>query len=186
VLKRKVPGDSMHSLRLKPPPLRPGDTIGIVAPASNIKRGELDRGCEALRAAGYAPFFFDSILDQDLYFAGSLDRRVEELEQMFRREDIRAILCARGGYGANYLLNKIKLQKVKARPKIFIGYSDITSLLTHFADAGLITFHGPMAARDWADDAGVDAESWHSALSGSGAWDVPLNPETHGLVNGEA
>jgi muramoyltetrapeptide carboxypeptidase len=55
---------------VKPPALRAGDMVGIVAPASNIKRSDLEAGAEALRRAGYRPFYFDSILDQDLYFAG--------------------------------------------------------------------------------------------------------------------
>ena len=88
--------------RIKPRALRPGDKVGVVAPASNIKREMLDAGCDGLRRAGYEPFYFDSILDRDLYFAGSVKRRVQELEDMFARDDIRAILCARGGYGSNY------------------------------------------------------------------------------------
>src|ERR1700732_133466 len=132
------------SPHIKPPALRPGDTIGIVAPASNIKRGDLNAGCEALRSAGYRPFYFDSILEQDLYFAGSVERRVRELEEMFVRDDVRAIVCARGGYGANYLLRQLDLEKIRAHPKIFVGYSDITTLLTYVYDAGgFITFHGP-------------------------------------------
>ena len=67
---------------VKPSALRPGDTVGIVAPASNIKRADLEAGCEALRRAGYRPFYFESILDQDLYFAGSVERRARELEEM--------------------------------------------------------------------------------------------------------
>ena len=90
--------------RVKPPALKPGDTVGIVAPASNVKRADLEAGCEALRSAGYKPFYFDSIFDQDLYFAGSVERRTRELEAMFAREDVKAIICARGGYGSNYLL----------------------------------------------------------------------------------
>src|ERR1700756_1862020 len=92
--------------RVKPPALRPGDTVGIVAPASNVKRSELEAGCEGLRRAGYRPFYFDSILEQDLYFAGSAERRARELEEMFTRDDVRAIVCARGGYGSNYFLGE--------------------------------------------------------------------------------
>ena len=77
---------SSISARVKPPALRAGDTVGIVAPASNIKRDDLEAGCEALRRAGYKPFYFDSILEQDLYFAGSVERRARELEEMFVRE----------------------------------------------------------------------------------------------------
>lgn len=172
---------------VKPPALRPGDTVGIVAPASNIKRADLDAGCEALRRAGYRPFYFDSILEQDLYFAGSVERRTRELEEMFVRDDVRAIVCARGGYGANYLLKELDLEKIKAHPKIFVGYSDITTLLTWFHDVGgFITFHGPMAAKDWAHEDGVDLASWQAAVSGTTAWDVALGAAVSGLVEGDA
>ena len=66
---------------------------------------------------------------------------------MFERDDVRAILCARGGYGANYLLNDLDIENIQANPKIFVGYSDLTCLLTYFTDAGLVTFHGPMASQ---------------------------------------
>jgi muramoyltetrapeptide carboxypeptidase len=175
--------------RVKPPALRPGDTVGIVAPASNVKRAELEAGCDALRRAGYQPFYFDSLCDQDLYFAGSVQRRVRELEAMFAREDVQAIICARGGYGANYLLESLDLEKIKAHPKIFVGYSDLTALLTYFSDAaGLITFHGPMVAKDWAHDNGVDLTSWRSALAGAAAWELQLGADSgaKGLVDGTA
>lgn len=172
---------------VKPPALRPGDTVGVIAPASNIKQADLEAGCEVLRCAGYRPFYLDSILERDVYFAGSVERRVRELEAMFERDDVRAIVCARGGYGANYLLNQLDLEQIEAHPKIFLGYSDITSLLTHFTDvAGLVTFHGPMAAKDWAHEGGVDLPSWQSALSQSSPWDVSLNPEAAGLIDGKA
>jgi muramoyltetrapeptide carboxypeptidase len=179
---------SSSNLQLvKPPALRPGDTVGIVAPASNLKRPDLEAGCESLRRAGYRPFYFDSILDQDIYFAGSVQRRARELEEMFVRDNVRAIVCARGGYGANYLLRELDLEKIQAHPKIFVGYSDITTLLTYFtAAAGFVTFHGPMAAKDWAHENGVDLPSWQAAVSGTTAWDVPLGAAVSGLVDGEA
>jgi muramoyltetrapeptide carboxypeptidase len=173
--------------RIKPPALRPGDTVGIVAPASNIKRGDLQAGCEGLRRAGYQPFYFDSILEQDLYFAGSAQRRAQELEEMFAREEVRAIVCARGGYGANYLLEALDLQKIKAHPKIFIGYSDLTTLLTYFLDtAGLVTFHGPMVAKDWLHEDGVDLMSWQAALAATDPWEPNLGAGSgaSGLVEG--
>lgn len=177
------------SPRIKPPALRPGDTIGIVAPASNIKRADLERGCEALRRAGYRPFYFDSILENDLYFAGSIERRVRELEEMFIRDDVRAIVCARGGYGANYLLPALDLEKIRNHPKIFLGYSDVTALLTHFTDAaGMVTFHGPMVAKDWTHEGGVEINSWQAALLGATHWELNLQnaSEVTGLVEGSA
>jgi len=168
--------DTSPTTRRKPPALRSGDTVGIVAPASNINRQMLETGCEALRTLGYKPFYFDSILERDLYFAGSVERRVHELEEMFVREDVRAIVCARGGYGANYLLDKLDLEKVSAHPKIFVGYSDITTLSTWFTDsADFVTFHGPMVIRDFAQKEGVELASWNAALSGSSDW--MLSPE---------
>jgi muramoyltetrapeptide carboxypeptidase len=172
---------------VKPPALRPGDTVGLVAPASNVKRADLELGCDALQRAGYRPFYLDSILEQDLYFAGSLERRAHELEEMFVRDDVRAIICARGGYGANYLLKALDLEKIVTHPKIFVGYSDITTLLNYFTDAGgFVTFHGPMAGKDWAHENGVDVASWQAAASSMAPWDVLLNAGVTGLVEGEA
>lgn len=175
--------------RVKPPALRPGDTVGIVAPASNVKLDDLEAGCEGLRRAGYRPFYFDSILDQNLYFAGTVERRARELEAMFTREDVKAIVCARGGYGSNYLLEALDLQIIKSHPKIFVGYSDLTALLTYFSDAaGLLTLHGPMVAKDWAHEDGVDLPSWQAALAASTAWELKLDATSGviGLVDGSA
>ena len=173
--------------RIKPPALQPGDTVGIVAPASNIQRDLLDAGCDMLRRLGYKPFYLDSIFDQDLYFAGSAERRARELEEMFVRDEVRAVLCARGGYGSNYLLNKLNLQKIARHPKIFVGYSDNTTLLTHFADStGLVTFHGPMVTKDFAHADGVDLSSWEAALTGRSEWALQADSGTKPLAEGAA
>jgi muramoyltetrapeptide carboxypeptidase len=173
--------------RVKPPALKLGDTVGIVAPASNAKRADLEAGCEGLRRAGYRPFYLDSIFERDLFFAGSVQRRARELEEMFARDEVRAIVCARGGYGANYLLEALDLEQIKAHPKIFVGYSDVTTLLTYFSDAaGLVTFHGPMVAKDWLHEDGVDLPSWRAALAGTAAWEPALGKGSGatGLVEG--
>jgi muramoyltetrapeptide carboxypeptidase len=164
---------SRKTAALKPGSLRPGDTLGIVAPASYFVREDFDAGCEALRVLGYQLVFGDSIFDRDLYFAGSAERRARELEAMFARPEVKAILCARGGYGANYLLPLLDIKTIAANPKAFVGYSDITSLMTYLNDAaGLVTFHGPMIAKDFARHDGVDRGSWAAAL---GAADPNFN-----------
>ena len=173
--------------RVKPRALQAGDTIGIVAPASNLKPELLAAGCAALQRLGYKPFYLDSILEQDLYFAGSVNRRARELEAMFTGEDVRAIVCARGGYGANYLLPHLDLAKIKAHPKIFVGYSDITTLLTYFTDAtGLVTFHGPMVTKDFAHSDGVDLPSWEAMLHGTSepGWDLGPDSGAKPLLEG--
>jgi muramoyltetrapeptide carboxypeptidase len=178
--------------RIKPRALRPGDKVGIVAPASNVKREMLEAGCDGLRRAGYEPFYFESILDRDLYFAGSAERRARELEYMFVRDDIRAIVCARGGYGSNYLLpavdsKALDFKTIAAHPKIFVSYSDLTSLLTSFTDAAnFVTFHGPMVAKDFAVADGVDLASWQNALSGAAEWEIAEASGAKPLVAGEA
>src|SRR5215469_14327217 len=160
-------------IRTKPPALRLGDTVGIVAPASNIQRDLLLAGGDSLRRLGYQPVYLESIFDQDLYFAGTLERRIRELEEMFVRDDVRAILCARGGYGANYLLTRLDPAKIATHPKIFMGYSDVTSLLTCFCDsARFVTFHGPMVTKDFAHEGGIDLPSWQAAMSGVENYDL--------------
>jgi muramoyltetrapeptide carboxypeptidase len=157
--------------RVKPPALRAGDNIGIVAPASYFKRQDFEDGCAALRQMGYTPVYDESIFDRDLYFAGSVDRRARELENMFQRDDVKAIICARGGYGSNYLLPALDISKIRSHPKAFIGYSDNTTLQTYLCNAaGIVTFHGPMVAKDFARPDGIDVESWQAALSGRENW----------------
>jgi muramoyltetrapeptide carboxypeptidase len=193
---------AFRNSRIKPRALRPGDKVGIVAPASNVKREMLEAGCDGLRRAGYEPFYFESILERDLYFAGSIERRARELEDMFVRDDIRAIVCARGGYGSNYLLpalaskmvdskaldlSALDLKKIAAHPKIFVGYSDLTTLLTWFADsANLVTFPAPMAAKDFAIADGVDIASWQNAVSGMTEWEIGEGSGAKPLLAGEA
>jgi muramoyltetrapeptide carboxypeptidase len=165
--------------RVKPAALRRGDTVGIVAPASHFKREDFDAGCEALRRMGYTLVYSDSIFERDLYFAGTVERRARELEEMFARDDVKAILCARGGYGANYLLPRLDVKKIGAKPKIFVGYSDITSLLTYIGDSeGVVTFHGPMVAKDFARTDGIDLGSWQAAVEGKSNWSLEFNADS--------
>src|SRR5271167_4807333 len=157
---------STQPQRVRPRALQPGDTIGIIAPAGPIESDALDAGCATLLRLGYRPFYLPSILDRDLYFAGSAERRLNELHEMFRRREVRAIVCARGGYGCNYLLPHLDLALIRRNRKIFAGCSDVTTLLTYLCDAaGLVTFHSPMAAGDFARPDGVDEDAWFAAVS---------------------
>jgi muramoyltetrapeptide carboxypeptidase len=173
--------------RTKPRALRRGDKVGIVAPASNVNPEMLEAGCNGLRRAGYEPFYFESILDRDLYFAGSVERRATELENMFARDDIRAIICARGGYGSNYLPLTLDPKKIVFHPKILVGYSDITTLVCCMADsANFVTFHGPMVAKDFAVADGLDLESWQNAVGGAAEWSIAQGSGARPLASGQA
>ena len=178
---------SPSAKQIKPPALLSGDVIGIVAPASNIDREMLDAGCKVLRDLGYKPFYLDSIFEQELYFAGSLDRRVREFEEMLDRDEVKAIVCARGGYGSNYLLEAVDWKKLARHPKIIAGYSDITSLLTFICDScGIVSFHAPMVTKDFALPDGVDLASWQAAVSGTMEWSVRPDSGALPLIAGTA
>lgn len=179
---------SQQPERRRPPALQAGDTVGIVAPASGFRRADFDAGCDRLRQLGYQPFYLPSIFERDLYFAGPVERRIRELHEMFTRPEVRAILCARGGYGCNYLLPHLDLELIRANPKIFAGCSDVTTLLTYLCDhAGLVTFHAPMIAGDFSRPDGVDVDAWLAAVSSGKAYPRMFSPdEVEPLVEGMA
>jgi muramoyltetrapeptide carboxypeptidase len=153
--------------------LRRGDKIGLIAPASSFNRERFLAGCERLRQMGYEPVYSQDIFDRDIYFAGSAQRRAHEFTEFWSRDDIAALLCVRGGYGSNYVAERIDFDRVAARPKVLIGSSDITTLLTAIHDrTGLVTFHGPMVAKDLADGT-FDLGSWNNALGGVAVWAAP-------------
>ncbi len=178
---------STQSERLRPAALRPGDTVGVIAPSGIIGPEALEAGCAWLLRRGYKPFYLPSILDRDLYFAGNTARRLDEFHQMFARPEVKAIICARGGYGCNYLLPEIDLELVRSNPKIFCGCSDVTTLLTYLCDAaGLVTFHGPMLNIDVRPD-GVDEESWQAAMTSGEAYQKEFGgDEVQTIVPGSA
>ncbi len=131
---------------VKPPALRPGDTVGIVAPASSVKPDLLSAGCREIESLGFKVRYRDDILSSFRYLAGDQERRVTEFREMLEDPDVRAIFCARGGYGSGHLLSHIAPADIRAHPKIFCGASDITMLLNSYLGAGVVAFHGPMVA----------------------------------------
>jgi len=172
--------------RIRPPALRRGDTVGVIAPAGPITAEALQTGLASLEARGYRSLYLPSILDRDLYFAGSLERRLRELHGMFANPEVRGIVCFRGGYGSNYLVPHLDLDLIRRNPKFFCGSSDITTLLTYLCDkAGMVVFHGPMLQRDAQAD-GVDEESWFAAATSGNAYTTRFGKEVQTLVPGSA
>jgi muramoyltetrapeptide carboxypeptidase len=131
---------------IKPPALRPGDTIGIVAPASNVKEELLLEGCAELERLGFKVRYRPDIVSSFRYLSGTLDRRAAEFIDMVRDPGIRAIFCARGGYGSGHLIPRLDPRLFTDNPKIISGASDITLLLNYIEQSGVVSFHGPMAA----------------------------------------
>jgi muramoyltetrapeptide carboxypeptidase len=137
---------STSKTRIKPTALRPGDLIGIVAPASNIKLELLAEGCRELERLGFRTLYRPGIATSHRYFAGSDERRAAEFLEMVRNPEVRAIFCARGGYGSARILSYVEPELLRSNPKIINGASDITNLLTFLDRSGLVGFHGPMVA----------------------------------------
>ncbi len=135
----------------KPPALRPGDVVGVVAPSAALERGYLERGVGALAAMGYRVKVSAHALDRAGIMAGADAVRAAEFNAFFADPEVRAIFGARGGYGAGRLLPLVDYAAIARRPKIFLGFSDATFLLNAIVErAGVVAFHGPMAAMDFA------------------------------------
>ena len=129
----------------KPPRLRPGDLIGIISPAGPVDESELQPDLRLLESSGVGIHVAPHVYDRHGYLAGDDETRLSDLHAMFEDRRIKAIYCARGGYGTLRLLDKIDYDLIREHPKIIVGYSDITALLLAInKKTGLVTFHGPM------------------------------------------
>ena len=161
---------------VKPPLLRLGGKVGIVAPAGCVDADRLNAGIMAIRARGFEVEVGDGVLARKGYLAGDGASRAKDLVKFFQRDDIDAVLCARGGFGSAQILEYL-IPELMKRPKIFVGYSDITILINWFMQRyGLVTFHGPMAAMDLAiSHSGRTREYLWDVLTGvKSTWRLPL------------
>ena len=153
---------------LKPRAVAPGAGISIVAPASFALPERVERGLAALRALGFAPCAREDTLARGpLYFAGTPEQRLADLHAAFAEETAGAVMCLRGGYGSNYLLDGLDMELIARNPKPFFAYSDLTGIQLRLLDElGLPAFHGPMAAADFYLEDGIHLASFEAALKG--------------------
>ena len=161
----------------KPAALRPGARLAVVSPASTPKPELVNSGMERLRQLGYKPVLFRHALGGGpLYYAGTAQERASDLMAAFADPEIDAILCTRGGWGTAELLPLLDGNVVRANPKVFVGYSDHTSLHIWFAQqCGLLSFYAPMVAADFGRANGVDTASWAHTFGGDAQWSVGTN-----------
>lgn len=126
--------------------LKKGDLIGLVAPASYMDEEKLKSAIKNIESLGYKVRVGESVKNRWHSFAGEDFARAKDINTFFRDEDIKAIMCVRGGYGSIRLLNLLDYEMIKKNPKIFIGYSDITSIhMALYKKCNMRTYHGPMA-----------------------------------------
>ena len=142
---------------IKPKILTHGDTIGILATAGAVESKEnILKAKEYFENCGYKVVLSENIFDEYRYLAGTDEKKVKAIHDFFLNDEIKAIICMRGGYGAVRLVEKLDYDLIRQHPKIFCGYSDISALSAMiYKRSGLITFSGPLAQSDF----GVDSPS---------------------------
>jgi muramoyltetrapeptide carboxypeptidase len=139
---------------IKPQRLKKGSLIGIISPASSPDDlSTVENGANYLEKLGYRVEVGKNVGQNFGYLAGTDQQRIDDIHYMFRKKDVKAIFCARGGYGTPRLLDKIDYSLIKRNPKILVGYSDITALqMAIMKKTGLVTFAGPMLSMDFQND----------------------------------
>ncbi len=134
-----------HMDKRNPMPLKPGDCIGIVAPASPFEEAEFYAGIGVLENMGFRVRFPEGIFARSGYFAGSDAVRAAQVNAAFADSTVQAIICARGGYGSMQILPYLDYVSIRRHPKLLMGFSDITALLCAlYQRSGLVSCHGPV------------------------------------------
>jgi muramoyltetrapeptide carboxypeptidase len=150
---------------LKGRALKPGDTIGIAAPASPVSEGVLYRGVGTLEAHGFNVKLGAHVFEEYGFFAGTAEQRAADINALFADPEFDAILGAKGGYGTAGILDLIDYGAIAAHPKQLIGYSDITGLETAiWQKTGLITVNGAML-RSLSGEGGYTEENFFRGLT---------------------
>ncbi len=147
------------------PPLSKGDKIGIVAPARKISRDELLPALEVIKDAGFVPVLGKNVFNVYNQFAGTDDERAADFQEMINRNDIKALLAARGGYGCARIIDKIDFSPIFRNPKWIAGYSDITVFHNHLANLGIASLHSTMPI-NFMENTGDSLTSLFDALKG--------------------
>ena len=168
--------------------LKKGSRVSVVSPASAAKVELIEAGVERLRAFGYEPVVMPHAFARGpLYYAGAAKDRAEDLRAAFADPSIEGIICTRGGWGSAELLPLLDRELILANPKLFVGYSDHSSLHSYLWSAcGLRTVYGPMVAADWSKEDGVDERTWRAAVEGEAKWSVGAADGVRVLREGQA
>ncbi|HEY5908916.1 MAG TPA: LD-carboxypeptidase [Vicinamibacteria bacterium] len=162
---------------IRPPRLHAGDLVGVCAPAGAVDPERLRKGVAALESLGLRVRVGEGTLGRLFFTSGSASQRRDALQALLADDEVRAIVCARGGAGASALLPLLDPALFRRHPKALLGCSDITFLHLFLQTLDLVSLHGPMVAGDLARGS-YDAGSLRHALFGEGA---PLATEADDL-----
>lgn len=173
----------MNNNMIWPTPLRSGDKVAVTAPSSPVSDEKLEMSVESIKFLGLEPVVMPSCHMAHGYLAGPDKQRAEDINTAFADKDIKGIFCLRGGYGTTRLLPMLDFDLIKNNPKVFIGYSDISSL--HFninQKCGLVTFHGPMPTTDYRVHEGFTNDSLRTCLFAPETLKTIGNPEGEEII----
>ena len=132
---------------IRPPKLNLEDKVGVVTPAGPVDKKQLQKGLDVISSMGFQPVLGKYVYTKSRFFSGTDLQRAKDVMDMVRNPEIKAIFCARGGYGTNRILEHLDAKAIRTHAKIFVGSSDITLLLHYlYLYCGLVGFHGPMVA----------------------------------------
>jgi muramoyltetrapeptide carboxypeptidase len=145
-----VPSAAPPASFRKPPRLRPGDLVAVVAPAGPVPHARLVRGVRELERQGLRVRLGANVLAHTRYLAGDDTKRAVDLLSLWAHPEVKAIFAARGGYGSGRIVEALTPAFLRRHPKIFCGFSDNTTIHLACRRAGLVTFHGPMVGWDLA------------------------------------
>ena len=131
--------------KIQPSKLDPGDKIRIVSTARAIDQSFIEYARQTIEKRGFEVDFGENLFEKDRQFAGTDEQRISDLNEAIQDQSVRAIFCARGGYGTARLLDRLDLDSFAQNPKWISGYSDITALLGHlYVNANALSIHGTM------------------------------------------
>lgn len=162
-----------------PKPLKARDKVGLISPAGAIDIKKISIGMKFIKKLGLIPVLGNNCTKKHGYFAGTDDERAEDINIMFRDKTIKGIFALRGGYGSQRLIDKIDFSAIRANPKVFAGYSDLTAL--HMAineRSDLVTFHSPMVISEFSEP--IDGFTINSFVHSTSIRTTPFlikNPE---------
>lgn len=172
---------------LRPRALAPGDTVAVVAPASPVRFPDrLQAGLALLTDWGLRPRVMPHVHDETGFLAGSDDDRLADLHAAWTDPQVRAVWCARGGYGCSRLADRLDPALLRADPKALVGFSDVTALHLVLARSGVVSFHGPLGEWNPARTDTASAASLHRALTETGPLGVLPTGPLATLVPGRA
>lgn len=164
---------------IKAKPLKKGDNVAIIAPASATSLERVENAEKRIRDLGLNPVMFPTCYTNYGHLAATDEERARDVNNAFKDENINGIICLKGGYGTPRILNMLDYEMIASNPKVFVGYSDITALHVAFNQiCNLVTFHGPMATTEFPE---YSRESFMKNIFTTEALGIYNNPENEQL-----